>query len=138
MHQQPRTIDPPGRPKSSSRSLHVCSVSGRTSNMAAVWHPLPTEPGPHLWPCAERRGRRPHLWPCAERRTPHCPNQPCICGLVRKDAAVDPICGFVRRDGIPESHEDLAVACPGPIGRDQLGPDPSKLLSQWVRRLTQG
>src|SRR5215204_5515069 len=39
MHQQPRTIDPPGKPKSSSRSAHVCSVSGRTSNMAAVSHP---------------------------------------------------------------------------------------------------
>src|SRR5215207_9412675 len=206
MHQQPRTIDPPGKPKSSSRSLHVCSVSGRTSNMAAVWHsaahgtrpasvalcgktnpshlfqpcicglvrkdaavdpsaalcgranasplfqpricglvrkdpavericgfvrrdePLPPIPAPHLWPCAERRGRRPHLWLFAERRTPPTYSspasvalcgktrpstasvalcgetnpsplfQPRICGLVRKDAAVDRICGFVRRD----------------------------------------
>src|SRR5215207_7147086 len=176
MHQQPRTIDPPGKPKSSSRSLHVCSVSGRTSNMAAVWHsaahgtrpasvalcgktnpshlfqpcicglvrkdaavdricgfvrkgePPPPIPAPHLWPCAERRGRRPHLWLCAERRTPPTYSspasvalcgktrpstasvalcgktnpshlfQPRICGLVRKDAAVDRICGFLRKD----------------------------------------
>src|SRR5215217_7860622 len=38
MHQQPRTIDPPGRPKSSSRSAHVCSLRGLTSNMAEVSH----------------------------------------------------------------------------------------------------
>src|SRR5215204_1264520 len=193
MHQQPRTIDPPGKPKSSSRSLHVCSVSGRTSNMAAVWHsaahgtrpasvalcgktnpshlfqpcicglvrkdaavdpsaalcgkanpsplfqpricglvpkdaagrricgfvrrdePLPPIPAPHLWPCAERRGRRPHPWLCAERRTPPCPNRPTSVVLCGKTAS-------------PESHEDLAVACPGGIARDQLEPDPQQLL----------
>src|SRR5215217_2855013 len=48
MHQQPRTIDPPGKSKSSSRSAHVCSVSGRTSNMAAVSHPGANRNSTHL------------------------------------------------------------------------------------------
>src|SRR5215207_6315251 len=84
MHQQPRTIDPPGKPKSSSRSLHVCSVSGRTSNMAAVWH-------------SAAHGTRPASVALCGKTNPSHLFQPCICGLVRKDAAVDRICGFVRK-----------------------------------------
>src|SRR5688572_6214350 len=33
MHQHPRTIDPPGRPNSSSRSAQVAGVRGRVSNL---------------------------------------------------------------------------------------------------------
>src|SRR6266540_5196572 len=33
MHQHPRTIDPPGRPNSSTRSFHVSFESGRTSSI---------------------------------------------------------------------------------------------------------
>src|SRR5215213_10346322 len=50
MHQQPRTIDPPGKSKSSSRSAHVSSVSGRTSNMAAVSHRGANRNSAHLAP----------------------------------------------------------------------------------------
>src|SRR5215204_2493587 len=126
MHQQPRTMDPPGKPKSSSRSLHVCSVSGRTSNMAAVWHsaahgtrpricgfvrkdePLPTYSSPaSVALCGKTWPSTPSVALCGETH-PTLPKSARICGFVRKDAAVDPICGLVRR----ETHLTLPRSAP--------------------------
>src|ERR687898_2799006 len=114
--------------------------------MAAVWHPLPD-------------GTRPASVALCGKTHPTVPEPTRICGFVRKDAPTlaipARIRGLVRKDAShsaqigphlwpcaerrhPRSREDQAVACPGGTGRDQLEPDPRKLLSRRGRRLTQG